>query len=548
MKKQYSILACLIISLYINANDFHRYIWANYEQFRGNTKQAQRWYDLISETPQQSVFTNKGYLHFLHEHGNHQRIVELMPKLEETFKTDPDVQLIFVIALRKTNQPQVADDKLLRLSHIFKFHPEIVFQTTETLVRRKELQNALALLDDYLNRAPRRPNNFIFHFLKAQIYMNMREFTQARSQIKQCLDAHPRFPQGWLLLAMLEEQSGQLEQAIKGYSSYLEMIGPNKQIEQHLLELVFKHKAAQRNQQVLHINKACLSKALLLFERKQYSTALQQINSCLSQNQNDNNTRLVKIQILTAMKNFDETVATIAAWIAQEPDNTTWYQAMHLLLRTNVPPNKVINALSAIHKQHPNALRPCLYLADLYTKEGNTEQVIHYHTKALELTDNQQMKARILYQLSMIHYEKGDYTTMLSFLDRIESMEHAYPPACNLHAFHCATKGKDLAKAQTLCDKARNNDKNNPHFLDTQSLIFYKQHNYEQAANLLKALNENEPHDFTIMIHLAKAYNKLGNTQQAHHMIQQAQQHAKSDYEKKKSATLVQRWNIKNEA
>ncbi len=545
MNRISAALVCLGIYFCTYANDLHQHFWASY---LGNSQQAQKWWDLIAETPQRSIFTNKGYLHFLHAHNNHKRIIELMPKLEETFKKDPDIQLVFVVALKKTGKEQEADDKLLRLSHTFKLLPEIVFQATETLVKRKETKNAISLLDDYLNSAPRRPNNFIFHFLKAQIYMNMRDFTQARAQIQQCLDAHPRFPQGWLLLAMLEEQSGQLDQAIKGYSSYLELIGPNKQIQHHLLELVFKQKSAQRNQQIMFINKSCLTKALLLFERKQYKTALQQVNSCLNQNQSDSNTRLLKIQILTALRDFDEAVATLTAWIAQEPDNTAWYQAMHLLPRAHVPIIKIINALSAIHKQHPQKTLPVLYIADLYTKEGNIEQAIVYHTKALELVDNQQLKTRILYQLSMIHYEKGEYKTMLSFLEQIEKMEHAYPPAHNLHAYYYATKGKDLNKAQTLCNKAHNHDKNNPHFLDTQAIIFYKQHNYDKAHNLLKALNEKEPNDSTILINLAKTYNKLGNMEQARSTIDHAQQHAKTEYEKKKTATLAYRWNKKNQA
>lgn len=548
MKKSFILLTIISLSSTLNANNFHRYIWANYQQFSGNKHQAQQWYELIADAPQQSVFTNKGYLHFLNDHGNYARIMELMPKLEGTFKNDPDIQLIFVVALRKTGKEQEADDKLLRLSHTFKLHPEIVFQATETLVKRKETTNALSLIDDYLNSAPRRPNNFIFHFLKAQIYVNMRDIKQARAHIQQCLDAHPRFPQGWLLLAMMEEQAGQLDQAIKGYSSYLELIGKNQQIERHLLELVFKQKAAQRNQQIVFIDKACLSKSLLLFERKQYQAALQQINNCLEQAPDDTNARLLKIQILTTMRNFDETIATLTAWISQEPDNTAWYQALHLLRRAQVPTVKIINALSTIHRQHANALLPVLYLADLHTKEGEIDQAHSYHQKALALTDNQELKARIMYQLSISHYETGEYTQMLSLLAQIEKMEFSFPPAYNLHAYYCATKGKDLATAQSLCSKAHTGDRCNPHFLDTQAVIFYKQKKYAQAEKLLQALHDNNKTDSSILITLAKTQAKLGNGTQAQASLTLAQQHAKTECEKKKIETLASRWNKQKNA
>jgi len=546
MKKLCIAFIMISITCTPNTNNFHRYIWANYQQFSGNKQQAQQWYKEIADAPQQSVFTNKGYLHFLNDQGNYTRIVELMPTLETTFKNDPDIQLIFVIALRKTGKETEADDKLIRLSHTFKLHPEIVFQATETLVKRKEINNALSLIDDYLNSAPRRPNNFIFHFLKAQIYVNMRDFQQARAQIQQCLDTHPRFPQGWLLLAMIEEQAGQLEQAIKGYSSYLELIGRNQQIERHLLELVFKQKAAQRNQQVVFIDKACLSKSLLLFEKKQYQAALHQVNNCLEQAPHDTNARLLKIQILTTMRNFDETISTLSAWISQEPENPAWYQALNLLRRATVPTVKLINALSTVHQQHPNALLAVLYLADLHTKEGETDLASTYHQKALNLTDNQELKARIMYQLSITHYEKGEYTQMLALLDKIEKMEYSFPPAYNLHAYYCATKGKDLDTAQQLCQRAHTGDKHNPHFLDTQAVILYKQKKYDQAEKLLQALYDKNKTDSSILINLAKTQYKQGNKQEAHTSLARAEQYAKSAYEKKKIETLHTRWNKQN--
>lgn len=547
MKKLGIILTYMLGSAVLNANQFHRYIWANYQQFAGNKQQAQQWYDLISDAPQQSIFTNKGYLHFLNEHGNYARIIELMLSLESTFKNDPDIQLIFANALKKTGKEKEADDKFIRLSQAFKLHPEIVFQACEIFMKRKESHNALSLIDDYLNSTPHRPNNFIFHFLKAQIYITMQDMKSARAHLQQCLDAHPRFPQGLLLLAMIEEQSGQLELAIKGYSSYLELIGKNQQIEHHLLELVFKQKAAQHNQHVVYVDKACLSKSLLLFERKQYQAALQQVNGCLEQAPKDANARLLKVQILTTMKQFDETIAALTAWIAQEPDNPSWYQALNLLRHTQVPIIKIINALTTIHEQHARALLPVLYLADLYSKENQLDHAHTYHQKALLLTDNQELKARIMFQLSIDHYEKEEYPQMVSLLSTIEKMELCYPPAYNLHAYYCATKGKDLETAQQLCKRACTGDRHNPHFLDTQAVILYKQKKYDQAQKLLQALNEKNGNDSSILINLAKTQYKLGNRQLAQQTLAQAEQHAKSAYEKKKVSTLNIRWNKINQ-
>ena len=91
----------------------------------------------------------------------------------------------------------------------------------------------------------------------------MHDYKQARANIELCLESHPRFPQGWLLLAILEEQQGKIDDAVKGYSSYLEIAGSNKQIERHVLDLTLKQKAAQENHQVLFVNQSCFQKSLM---------------------------------------------------------------------------------------------------------------------------------------------------------------------------------------------------------------------------------------------------------------------------------------------
>ncbi len=516
-------------------------MWANYKQFGGKTNEVEEWYNRIFTSDNHSVFSNKGYLYFLRDHGNYQRIVELMPKLHDTFKTDPDIQLIFITALKKTGKNQEADETLIRLSHEFKTHAELVLQATETFVQRKELVNALSLVEDYLNSAPRRPHNFIFYFLKGQIYVQMHDYKQARANVEQCLEAHPRFPQGWLLLAILEEQQGKIDDAIKGYTSYLEIAGSNKQIERHVLDLTMKQKTAQTNHQVLFVNQSCFQKSLILFERKQYQAALDQVNQCPAAEQNDVQIRLLKVQILSALRNFDELLKIVTAWIIQEPDNALWYQTLHLLSRAHIPLLQTINALTSIHIKYPEKLLPLLYLADLHTRAGTSDQAMTYHHTAKNMITDPQLKLRLLYQLAVLQYERNEYLKMVATLNEIDTVG-VYAPAYNLRAYYYATEGNDLAKAQDYFDKAYSQDRGNPHFLDTQAVIFYKQKDYDKALRLLKPIAQKLPNDSSILIHLAKTYYQLGEEDNARTTINLAQQCAHTLYEKKTSTALALQW------
>ncbi len=541
MKKQILLLLALLPHI-AQANQYHNYFWANYNQFGGNQAETRKWYNHILAEENHSILNNKGYLHFLADSGDFKKIVELMPKLETAFAKDPDVQLLFVKALQKVGRKNDADNRVVTLARTFKEHTEIVFNAAETLVEKKELKNALALLDDYLNSAPRRPNNFIFYFMKGKIHMQLKDYTQARTFLQQCVEAHPRFPQGWLLKAMLEEESGNLEQAIKGFSSFLEVTGPNKQIEQHLLALVLKQKATQKKSNTIVLNRPCMQQAMSLFEKKQYRAALAHIDTCLAKNETDGQMRLLKVQILTAMKSHDDVIKLLVSWSAQEPGNPMWQQVLHLLSRAEVPIDRIITAFRSIVVQQPHNLATNLYLADLYTRTGNDTQALAYHKKAAALSNEPRIKTRILFQMSTLQYERGEYTDMLASLCELEKVNASFAPALNLKAYYYATEGNDLAQADALFEKAYALDTGNPHILDTKGVILYKQKKYEQARTLLEPLAQQLPNDSSVQIHLAKTYAKLGKNKDAQTAIEHAHKHARTPYEKKTTASLLESW------
>ena len=166
----YQLYCAMSISTSIIANNhtnFHRYFWANYNHFSGNTSHAQDWYKQLFST-HNCVYGYKGYLTLLMDTKQFTKIVELMPSLQKKFIQDPDVQLIFVQALQKIKKNQLADSLIISLSQSFKTHPDIVLAAAQTYLQRKEPENALLTINGYLNNTPRRPNSFIFYFLKSQ--------------------------------------------------------------------------------------------------------------------------------------------------------------------------------------------------------------------------------------------------------------------------------------------------------------------------------------------------------------------------------------------
>ncbi len=539
------MLLILSFACTVHANDIHNYFWANCQQFQGNKQEAQEWYNTLLSGERPSIYTNKGYIHFLNDKGDFGTIVKLMPKVEKIFEKDPDMQLIFAQSLKKTGAPKQADERTVRLVQTFPTHPEIVFQAAETMVRNKEHTNALTIVDDFLNSASRRPNHFIFHFLKGQIYSQLGNYQKARESVQACLDAHPRFPQGWLLLSLIEEHAGKLDQAIKGYTSYLEVSGRNRQVEQHLIALTLKQRASTNNRTVLVLNKNCFDKAMILFSRGQYKEALNQLNICLSNNPKDVQLRLFKVQILTAMQEYQQAIDILTQWSIQEPTTPIWPQTLHLLPRTKkIPVAQVIKAFEKIQQEQPKNPIAALYLSDVYLRAGEQQKGLVQMTRTLDLVGDPTIRMRIAYQIALIYYDKGQHENMAKILETAQKLNIDYAPALNLMAYYYTTDKHNYDKAQALIEKALELDPHNPHFKDTKAWVLYKQGEYRQSLALLQDVIEQVPHDSTVLIHLAKVQKKLGNSYNALNIMNHAQRHAHNTYEKRTTENLLKEWTV----
>lgn len=535
---------CSGASLSLWASDItnlHRYIWANYNQFGNRPQIASVWYSqlLASQPP---LYSYKGYINFLYSSGKFKNIVAMIPAFDTAFDQDPEIQLIFARALEKIGALSQADDKIIRLSSHFKTHQEIAFQAANSYLRRKEPENAIKAIDDLLNNSPRKPNNFVFHFLKAQIYNSLNKKEDALNSIKICLDLHKDFDKGWLFFALLEEELGQLDQAIKGFTHFLELTGSNREIEQHMLQLTFQQKIAQKRNYAFSSEKNCFEKALALFDRKQYHQALTQINNCLHAEPNNKQARLLKIEILAAADDCSSATQLIKSWIQEEPNNSLWYKTLHLLCQSKLPYQKAIAIVEDIHKKNPEAELPLLYLADLHMRTKTFETSLMYHKKALENIQDENIKTKILFQMGLIYYQTGQFELLENTLKQGLHFTTNFAPLLNLLAFHYASHDKSLAQAQQLMDTVLQVHKKNPHYLDTQALIYYRQKEYDKALSLLKLVYKEIPDNQLVLKHLGLVYYALGDRNQAITYLEKASTITINDHEKNECDQLLKHW------
>ncbi len=513
-----------------NQTNFHRYFWANYNHFSGNISQANDWYKSLFSA-HNCVYGYKGYLTLLMDTKQFEKIVTLMPLLQKKFVQDPDVQLIFVHALQKIKKTQLADSLIISLSQSFKTHPDIVLAAAQTYLQRKEPENALLTINGYLNNTPRRPNSFIFYFLKSHIYVQLEQLPSALDNVKKCLELHPHFDKGWLLYASLYEKEGNIKEALSGYTTFLEISGSNRSVEKHLFDLTVKYNSVNEHKQHLVPQTANIDKAIILFKQQRYPQALACINDCIIHAPQNKEYKLFKIQILATMKKFTEAAENLSEWIIEQPSCDIWPKTLSLLSHNGMPSTQIAAIFTSVLAKQPDNAWCNMYCADISLRNGQHDSAKTYLEKALPHITDKILASKVEYQLALIHYEHNNYSAMLTTLEHAYELNQECPHINNNLAYYWATKGKDLAKAHTFIEKALKYDSANPYFLDTQAVILYKEKKYPEAHTILEKLSAHN--NSTILLHLAKVHYSLDNKEFADTFTKKAETLVKNNKEKK---------------
>lgn len=540
-----SMVMFCVGNMYASADDLHRYILANYYQFQGKHSTAASWYSALLAQEKIPEFMYKGYVIFLYETNNVKGIMDLMPQVDALFAKDPDVQLLLAHTYAKVGKQDLFKDKMIRLAISFPQHQDIVLQAAQVYATHKELENGIKVLDTFLNTAPSRIHNFILYFMKSQLCMQLDHKEEALRSIKRCLEIHPSFSKGWLLLALLEEQEGRLDQAIKGYTTFLESDpAHNAQIQQHLVQLTLQQQAmSTKNQRLLAGFSSAFEKAAYCCNQKDYPQALEHIDLFLRSHADDQQARLFKIQVLSLMDKHMVAADLLKQWLLLEPTQDVWLQTLHLLCGKGLTHQKVIAILDDVIAKHKNSLEPLLYVIDIATRALAYDAALFYYKKALKLATNNDLKARLYFHMGQLYYKKNDSKKMHEVLEKGHALGVHFAHLDNMLAYYYAKKTRNLARAQQLLDVILHEHKTNPYFQDTQAFVYYKQKRYDEAVSILEAVAQKIPNNFYVLKHLGKTYFKLGNKDRARTMLEKALETAESEHEKQKCKHTIECWS-----
>jgi tetratricopeptide (TPR) repeat protein len=310
----------------IYKNPFHENMWGVYMQ----KKQPLKSFQIFANLTKTNKYAYKWLINFLHKTGNNQKITSLVPLIQSTFPQiitdDPDIGFMVAYAISTSditpglnnNCPQIkynqsAMDILIPLNRKFPNHQQVASLTATLYDLNNDPQNAIAVSEKYLNIATSKPTDFLEYFKNASRYLKISNKKLAFKNAKKCLDLQPKFNQGWVLLATIYDQLEKTQDAINACKKALELTGPNSAIEYMFIRLFFKLKGSQQLVSEFVMNKQCFEKAIELLRKKEYDKALDIMDKCLTQKQEEsydssklninninknNKTELLKIKLI----------------------------------------------------------------------------------------------------------------------------------------------------------------------------------------------------------------------------------------------------------
>lgn len=537
-----SIFALLMFALFIDnsllcTHTMQYYFWANYQQYGRNGKQTTQLYNqLLSSSP--SLYVYKGYIVHLFEQEKYAEIVSLIKKLDSFFQNDPITQRYFALSLYKMELIEEAEKRFIELNNRFKSDQEIAYYTAQIYLRKQEPQNAILVIDTLLNNVPRKPTDALFYFMRAQAYLTLSELDKAYENAKKSIEIQSQFDKGWLMLALLDEQAGRIKQAIHGYQSFIEVTDPGQAqlVQRHLVELL----AAERTN--IKKEKFYYKKAAILYHKKRYTEALQSLNQCRHETNNPSFI-ILKIEILSALNRFEETVSILKKQALKDPQSSIWLKMIHLLVFSPLPKETLLKTFDELKDAYHKNGWFHIYYADLLLRIQKQEQALKELVLAEKFViDDPLIKGKIAYQKAIIYFDQENSELFLENAKQSLSLIPDFSPVLNVLAFYYAQQKEKLEEAEAYVQKALQKDPHNAHILDTKGFILYKRKQYQEAENLFNKLITIAPDDATIHIHLAKVQYAMNKKNDARKTLEQAKQKVRYNHERKTIEKLRKKW------
>lgn len=492
-----------------NEKPFYLYAKGSFLHKRGREQEAAYTFkELNALKPPTSALDT--YISHLYDTYQFSAVVSFAETIKTTFKENWELQLLLAQAYLFLNMDSKAEELFCQLRQKMPFNEQVLYYSVLHQLKQNKAPQALAMLNEFLEKADLRPKHALFYFLKSKVLLSMNKAQESLESIEKSIELYPQFDKGWLLKAVLMEQMGKISDAINGYQRFLSIVQSDATIEKQLVSLLFSQKRYDEAASTLRNIQSdqpdyYFDLALLEWKAGHYTAAEKEISSALAKNPQFEKARLLRTEILLAQNKQEEAVKKIEAWVMLTPDNNTALHALLLLRQTAVSKGLILESLSTLVKAHPSKKNILLALADTHHEKKNFKLALAYYDRVLKTNCTPTLKSNILTQMAHIYFHLNSPEKMEKTLESVVKSSKELPTAYNLLAYLYADHKKNLDKALTLVNKALEAQPNSPHFLDTKAYVYLQMGKKQEALPLLRKALAVAPNDAVIKQRLQKA-------------------------------------------
>lgn len=334
---------------------------------------------------------------------------------------------------------------------------------------------------------------------KEKIYMAQGKPEKALGEIMKLVEANPKEPRYYGMLAESYTNLQQYDKATEAYEKLLEIEPDNGHIHLSLAEFYRVQNNPEKSFEELKLafgstmieSETKIKLLLAMFsgttDADTKEKIYQLISNMLLAHPDDPKAHTIYADYLIRDKRYKEARDQLLIVSQTEKNNYTIWEQLILLNIEIRDYSELTNASSEALEYFPN--QPVIYLyngiGNLYS--GGNEKAIEVLNKGLGITRNDDdLRLQFLSNLAEAYHRTKKYQKSDSLFSEAIKIDPDNIPVLNNFSYYLALRSENLDKALSMSEKCIKAEQNNSTFLDTYAWVLYKMGNIENALIYIK--------------------------------------------------------------
>lgn len=368
----------------------------------------------------------------------------------------------------------------------------------QALVNDEKYEDALAEYKRLITADPDDPDNY---FRMADIDRRMHRLDDAEQAIVQAKQRAPGNPEVIYLEAMIYQDQGRYEDAIRVLSSALTSL---------------RSGAAQApsNRRTLSVLYEQLGQ--MYREVDNNDAALNTLRDLAALGpEEERHADLLIIDTYSHLHDSANALATADKAVAKFPQDRELRITRALLVSTKGDPDAAASQLREMLGHNSNDFDVYVNIAQAYQQNKRYSDAEAALAQATPLAETDSSKEMLAYALGGVYESEKKYDQAEEQFKRAIALNPRDAGALNYYGYMLADRGMRLTEATDLIKRALAEDPNNGAFLDSLGWAYYKQDKLAEAEDTARQAVSHERHDPTILEHLGDIYFKRGKVELA---------------------------------